>query len=248
VYVKLFIVLYGLIRLLSPKQTPEKTMSEIVELPSYKKDVKNLISELQGVFPAEKLAVFNNDAAQLGKDHSSPLKIARGDKAPNFKLPNAFNKIVDLSALLLKGPVVLTFYRGVWCPYCNLQLKMFQQILPEIKKRGASLVAISPMNPDNSIATIEASELEFEVLSDDKNRVARQFTSVFKNADEPIQAMSDLGFDFYSFYDDNSAELPVSATFVIDQDAHVLFAKSEGGDYRQRVEPKEIVDILNTLG
>jgi len=222
-------------------------MSEILEIPSYKKEVENLISELQGVFPPEKLAVFNTDAAQLGQEHSSPLKIARGDMAPNFKLPNAFNKILELSALLVKGPVVLTFYRGVWCPYCNLQLKMFQQILPEIKNCGASLVAISPMTPDSSKATIETSELEFEVLSDDKNRVARQFTSVFKNADEPIQAMSDLGFDFYSFYDNQSAELPVSATFVIDRDARVLFAKSEGGDYRQRVEPREIVDVLRTI-
>ncbi len=226
------------------KQTLENLMSKTAQLPSYKTEVTTLISQLKGMFPEDKFTVFNHDAEQLEQTHQSPLKLNSGDTAPDFALPNAAGESIHLSKLIAKGPVVITFYRGVWCPYCNLQLKLFQQILPDIKKAGAQLVAISPMNPDNSKATIEASELEFEVLSDIGNKVARQYTRVFKNADAPIQAMRDLGYDFFSFYDDESAELPVSATFIITQDGTISFAESAGGDYRKRVEPKAILEAL----
>ncbi|HHJ35796.1 MAG TPA: AhpC/TSA family protein [Gammaproteobacteria bacterium] len=217
------------------------------KIPSYKEDVAELIGQLKGMFPEDKFAVFNNDARQLEQTHVSPLRIKRGDTAPDFTLPNAEGKPVSLQSVLAKGPLVLTFYRGVWCPYCNLHLKLLQQILPEIRAAGASLMAISPMNPDNSKGTVETNELKFEVLSDAGNQVSRQYTTVFKNADEPIAAMSDLGYDFYSFYDDRSAELPVSATFVVASDGQVVFAESEGGDYRKRTEPVVILDALNSL-
>ncbi|VAW72422.1 AhpC/Tsa family protein GSU0066 [hydrothermal vent metagenome] len=214
---------------------------------SYQQDVETLIGQLKGMFPEDKFAVFNHDAQQLAAAHTSPLVAKPGDRARDFSLPNAHGNQVRLQALIEQGPLVLTFYRGVWCPYCNLYLKLLQQILPQIKQAGGSMVAISPMNPDNSKATIETSELEFEVLSDIGNKVARQYTRVFKNADEPIKAMSELGYDFYSFYDDKAPELPVSATFIIAPDGIIKFAESEGGDYRKRTEPEKILDILKTM-
>jgi peroxiredoxin len=188
--------------------------------------------------------VFNNDALRLAEKYPSPLKLHKGDKAPLFSLPNATGKIISIENLLQQGPVVLTFYRGVWCPYCNLQLKNYQLILPQIKEAGASLVAISPMTPDQSLSMQEANALQFEVLSDVGNHVARQYTTVFKYSDASIQAMTDLGYDFFSFYEDDSAELPIPATFVIAKDKTILFAGSGGGDYRLRVEPKDILDAM----
>jgi peroxiredoxin len=140
--------------------------------------------------------------------------------------------------------VVLTFYRGVWCPYCSLHLKTYQQILPDIRAAGANLIAISPMTPDNTLSMQETNALQFEVLSDVGNQVARGYTTVFKNGDAPIQAMQDLGYDFFGFYGDASAELPVPATFVIAPDRSLLLAASGGGDYRERVEPQAILDAL----
>jgi len=214
---------------------------------SYQQDVEALIGQLKGMFPEDKFAVFNHDAQQLAATHTSPLVVKQGDRAADFSLPNANGNQVRLQDLIKQGPLVLTFYRGVWCPYCNLHLKLLQQVLPEIRQAGANLVAISPMNPDNSKGTIETSELEFEVLSDAGNQVARQYTRVFKNADEPIKAMSELGYDFYSFYDDRSAELPVSATFIIAPDGSIVFAESEGGDYRKRTEPEKILSALRSM-
>jgi len=213
--------------------------------PVYKVNVKDLINQLGNMIPEKQLAVFNNDVEQLADKYTSPLKLKKGEKAPLFSLPNAEDNTVNLEELLQHGPVVLIFYRGIWCPYCNLQLSNYQQILPQIKEAGATLVAVSPMTPDNSLSLVEKDRLQFEVLSDVGNKVARQFTTVFKNDNATIQAMQELGYDFRGFYGDDSDELPVPATFVIAQDRILLFASSGGGDYRERVEPQEILDVLS---
>ncbi|VAX01890.1 AhpC/Tsa family protein GSU0066 [hydrothermal vent metagenome] len=215
-------------------------------VPSYKNDVEQLVTQLTDMIPADKFAIFNKDAQQLATDHSSPLKLQQGDTAPEFSLPNASGKSISLSNLLQQGPVVVTFYRGVWCPYCNLQLKNYQQILPQLKAVGASLLAISPMTPDHSLSAQQTNELEFEVLSDIGNKVAVLFTTIFKNNAGPVQAMAEMGYDFNSFYSDETGEIPVPATFVIAQDATILLAHSAGGDYRKRTEAQAIIDVLNS--
>jgi len=219
-------------------------MNAITTPSTYKNEVTELIGQLEGMIPKEQFQTFDSDAKQLAASHDTPLRLNVGDKAPQFSLPNANGEQVNLANLLEEGSVVLTFYRGVWCPYCNLQLKLLQDALPQISAAGANLVAISPMNPDSSQGAVKENELSFEVLSDVGNNVARKFTTVFKNSDAAISAMGDLGYDFYSFYDDKSAELPVSAVFVIDKNGKVIFAKSEGGDYRERVEVQEILEVL----
>lgn len=219
-------------------------MSKPITVPSYKENLKGLIGQLEGMLPEAQFAVFNGDAAQLAKSYPNPLQLKVGDKAPSFTLPNATGQAVSSDTLLQEGPMVLTFYRGAWCPYCNLYLKNLQEILDQIKGAGASLVAISPQKPDHSLDMKEKNELAFEVLTDAGNHVARQFTTVFKNGEAPLQAMADLGYDFNSFYEDDSAEIPVPATFIIAKDGTVTFAASEGGDYRERVEPQAILAAL----
>ena len=214
---------------------------EKISIPSYKEGLNELRGQLKEMLPSNALTTFDNDATQLEKDHSSILKLNTGDMAPDFSLVNAIGETIRLNDLLQKGKVVLTFYRGSWCPYCNLQLSQYQQILNEINEKGASLVAISPQNPDASLGIKEKNELQFEVLSDNGNIVARKFTTVFKNGDSPIDAMTDLGYDYDGFYGDDSREIPVPAVFIIDQDRKIIFAKAEGGDYRNRVEPIEIL-------
>ncbi|MEO0340445.1 MAG: peroxiredoxin-like family protein, partial [Bacteroidota bacterium] len=161
--------------------------------------------------------------------------------------PNATGQLVDLANLIENGPVVLTFYRGSWCPYCNLMLNQYQQILPEIKALGAQLVAISAQHPDESLNITEKNNLQFEVLSDAANQVAKQYTTVFQYGETPLATMKELGYDFDSFYGDNSRSLPVPATFIIDRSGKITFAKSMGGDYRNRVEPNDILAALKAI-
>lgn len=214
------------------------------ETNSYQENLNELRTNLGLMLPKDALNVFDNDAKNLQENHNSILKLQVGDKAPDFSLSNATDDTTKLSELLKKGKVVLTFYRGSWCPYCNLQLAHYQKSLKEIHDLDAELVAISPQTPDESLNVKEKNELDFEVLSDNGNIVARKYTAVFKNADEPVNTMTELGFDFDAHYSDDSRELPIPAVFVIDKDATISFAKSLGGDYRNRVEVSEIINAL----
>ncbi|WP_291131669.1 peroxiredoxin-like family protein [Flavobacterium sp. UBA7682] len=222
-------------------------MSKTNQIPVYKDENTVLKSNLATMIPAELLNVFTSDAAQLGVTYSNPLKVAVGDKASLFSLTNAINKTVSLEELLKNGPVVITFYRGNWCPYCNLILNAYQRILPQIKELGANLIAISPQNPDSSLSMKEKQELQFEVLSDKGNEAAKHYTTIIKNSIEAIDSASKLGVDFYAHYDDQSRDIPIPAVFIINKEGIITFAKSEGGDYSLRIEPKEILDALKTL-
>ena len=219
-------------------------MSTQVKIPSYQEGLKDLQDNLAKVLPTEALTIFGNDAEQLKETHQNILKLKIGAQAPNFNLSNAAGETVSLNGLLQKGKVVLTFYRGSWCPYCNLQLNQYQQILDEIEELGAQLVAVSPQTPDESLNIKEKNELKFEVLSDNGNIVAKQFTTVFRNDNAPLNAMTDLGIDFDAHYSDDSKELPVPAVFIIEQDGTISFAKAIDGDYRNRVESSDIIEAL----
>jgi len=214
------------------------------KVPYYKEELKGLVEQLSGIIPEEQFEVFNQDANSLSKTYTNILQLKKGDTAPNFKLPNALGSEVSLSEVLQKKKVVLTFYRGTWCPYCNLALNSYQKILPKIQELGAEMIAISPQTPDHSLSIKEKNELAFEVLSDVGNKVARHFTTVFRNGEAPIQAMCQLGINFSDFYEDDSAEIPIPAVFIIGQDRTVLFAESVSGDYRERIEPQFILDAL----
>ena len=219
-------------------------MKEEKKIPSYNEEKLELQANLATMISKESLNVFNVDAAQLGLDIASPLKLSVGDRSPLFQLPNAVNKMISLQDLLNAGPVVITFYRGNWCPYCNIILNVYQRILPDIKALGANLIAISSQNPDSSLDMQTKHNLEFEVLSDKENQVAKQFTTIIQNSVAAIDEAQKLGVDFYSFYDDKSRDIPVPAVFIIDKNGTIIFAKSQGGDYRLRVEPAEILNAL----
>ncbi len=168
-----------------------------------------------------------------------------GDQAPGFTLENHSGESVSLSGLLEQGPVVLVWYRGGWCPYCNLTLAAYQQRLEEIRGLGATLVALSPELPDKSLSTAQKSELQFEVLSDVGNEVAREYGVVFKLT-EGVQANYEQAFVLSEFNGDDSGELPLAATYVIDRDGVIRWAFLDA-DYRNRAEPADVIKALQSL-
>jgi len=173
--------------------------------------------------------------------------LAVGDRAPGFTLPDALGRDVSLAELLSAGPVVLQFYRGEWCPYCNLHLRALQEALPEIRKRGASLVAISPQSPDHASSLTEQAELEFDVLSDVDQHVIRDYRLQFTlPADLQSVHLDALGLDLRAQSADGSWSLPVPATFVINADGRIAAASVEV-DYRARLEPALILEALDEL-
>lgn len=182
-------------------------------------------------------------AFHLGGSMGDILKLNVGDMAPPFILSNHLGYPVALSDLLRKSKVILTFFQGGWCPHCIRQLNEFQHSLGRIKAHQAKLVAVSPQTPDASLAMAEKEKLRLEILSDVGNEVARKFTTVFRCHDRS-NGRRPFGIDFYRYYGDDSREIPVPAVFVIQQNGHITFARSEGGDFRARVDLDMLLEEL----
>ncbi len=173
--------------------------------------------------------------------------VKAGDKAPDFSLPDALGNTVSLYEELEKGPVIVTWYRGSWCPFCNIQLHDYQKSLSEIHAAGAQLFAVSPELPDSSLSWKEKNELEFFVLSDLHNDVARQYEIVFRIPDAIASSYRKGGrIDLTKFNDDDSLELPLAVTYVIGTNGMVEYAFLDA-DWRKRAETSEVVGVVKRL-
>lgn len=203
---------------------------------------KGLLSQV----PEETLKSIFAATDKLVKSGLAEKALKKGNQAPAFSLPNAKEELVSSSELLKKGPLVLNFYRGGWCPYCDLELRAYQKILPEIEKLGAQLIAISPNLPDKSLSTGEKNSLDFGVLSDVENKVARKFGLVFTLAEELRPIYKQFGFDIPGDNGDDSYEIPIPATYVVDSNGAIILAYVDA-DYTKRLEPAEVIKTLKTL-
>ena len=168
--------------------------------------------------------------------HVIGLKV--GELAPNFELPNPFGKLISLSDCLTSGPVILKFYRGEWCPICNLDLREIQKYVDQFNQFGAKIVAISPQKPDDALTMTQKNELGFEVLSDSNQEVIKAYNLQFDPGQDYLQRR-----DISVLNGDGSTTLPVPATFVIDQNFKVIGSHVEA-NYTERMSPDEIVRIL----
>lgn len=197
-------------------------------------------------FPAEKAAIMARADDELAASQIVKSALKTGDKAPLFSLPDASGKPVALADLLKQGPTVVVFYRGGWCPYCNLELRAYQRMLPEIRKAGGQLVAISPQAPDTSMLTAEKNALEYAVLSDVNTDAAKGFGILFTLPDYLQKLYSSLGHGMDVVNANGQWTLPLPATYVIGQDG-VIAAHHVDTDYRKRMEPQTALDALKKL-
>ncbi|MCB4799895.1 peroxiredoxin-like family protein [Neotamlana laminarinivorans] len=183
--------------------------------------------------------------AKAFEEGADALKV--GEKAPDFNLPNAKGDTISLYNLLNNGPVVLTFYRGSWCPYCNLQLRALQAKLNEIEDLGATLVAVSPEVPDGSLTENEISNMEFTVLSDQDAKTAKNYGVAWEVPEFLMEHMRvDRNLDLKKINNGNSNVLPIPGTFIINKHGIVTW-NYVNVDYRTRSEPDEIIEALKAL-
>ena len=195
--------------------------------------------------PAERQQMMLQHIQELRDGAISKTMLKVGDQAPDIVLPDAKGTTVDVGALLKQGPVILTFYRGGWCPFCNFELRAYQQILPEIAAAGALLVAISPEKPDETVSTAEKNALTFHVLSDVGQKIGRAFGLVYEFSDELRTVYDGFSLDIPAR---NGAPgewaLPVSATYVIGRDRTIIYANTDV-DYRDRADPHDVLEALS---
>lgn len=214
-------------------------MSLKIQLSKIKKqNLANLPEEVSAVMLAETKRLSESELAEKAPK--------AGEKLRNFTLSNQLGDQRSLAELRKTGPVVITFYRGGWCPYCNLELRAYQEVLPEIKAAGAKLIAITPEHPDESLSTAEKNELEFEVLSDLNSDYAREIGLVFTLPEELRLIYDDFGINIEKHNGVGQFDLPLAATFVVDVDGTIACADVEV-DYTLRTEPTDVVKALESL-
>ena len=197
--------------------------------------------------PAEVLDVFNRSIEDFLDQGVPTDSIKAGDVLEPFTLDDATGTPVSLDRIVKSGPAVIVFYRGGWCPYCNLALRTYQQeLLPQLAAFDARLIAISPQPPDESLSTVERAALEFTVLSDPGSRLADRLGIAFEQADDVLAAQRTLGLDLTKVNAEGAVRLPRPTVLVVDQDRIVRYVDVQP-DYTARTEVADIVAALTDL-
>lgn len=197
--------------------------------------------------PAAAVEIMHRATAELVESgaHFNALKI--GDRAPRFTLSDVDGESYSSAALLAQGPLVLSFYRGFWCPYCNIELEALQDALSDIENRGATLLAISPQTSANNRRAIREKQLTFPILSDHGNEVAAEFGLRFKLPDYLVSLYRDaFGNDLAVANGEPSWTLPMPARYVIDQAGFIAYA-AVNPDFTERPDPSELLPVLDRL-
>jgi len=209
-------------------------------------DIKAFQDQMLPTVPEDMLNTMMTELEALIATGIAEKAKNKGDKFPAFALPNANNETHTLQDFLTNGPLVISFYRGAWCPYCNLEINALQKRLPDITASGGQLIAISPQIPDKSVDQISNSQLTFEVLSDVGNKLAKECGLVFTLPESLRPIYEAWQIDIPGHNADSSFELPIPATYIIDIHSNIRYAHVEM-DYTKRLEPDIIIEQLKLL-
>ena len=232
------------------------TQPGFATIDSLNKHLWNARDAFNSVAPTEVVQMIEAGATKIEALDIVSKALKAGDQFPDFILPNQHNQARRLSEYLSKGPLVITMYRGQWCPYCNLQLATYREHLSEFTARGATLVAISPEKPDSStsidlppnvaVEMVQKHDLPFDVLFDQGNRLAKQLGIVFTLPEEHQQVLQGFDVPIEAANGDNSYAFPDPATYVLKQDGIISWAFLPN-NYRKRAEVSAIVAALEQL-
>lgn len=209
-------------------------------------ELRSFYDSRQAEMPDHIREIMSRASRELAESGQAAQALTVGDTAPDFTLPAADGGTVRLSTLLESGPVVLTFYRGAWCPYCNLALRALQERVDDMTERGARLVAVSPQIADESLSLVQKHELTFDVLSDIGSDTAKQYGLAFDLPEELAAVYDDFGMDLQRVNAGHARTLPLPATYVIAPDGTIRWA-FVNTDYTTRAEPADIIAALDSL-
>jgi peroxiredoxin len=213
---------------------------------SFTRDLDQLRRQTRNQTPPEALSVQDRAVSELEESGIGEKSLGIGELAPDFRLPTIWGNSVTLSDTLKEHPVVLSFYRGSWCPYCSLELEALEDNATSIREAGAILYNISPQSTAISLSMAEKLNLKIPLLSDKGNRVGREYGIVYKLPASLIDLFKGTGLDLELYNEDSTFELPLPATFVIDRSRRVRLAYKET-DYSKRLDPELIVAFLQEL-
>jgi len=208
------------------------------------RSLRDIFKERKGLIaryvPQETQSVHTRVIDELKRAHLAQNSLAVGSEAPGFELNDHNGKLISSADRLRRARLVICFFRGRWCPFCVGQLEAMNLIAPQIEASAASLLAISPQTVQQSFFMADQHKLRFPLLSDANNNIARQFGLIYRVPEEQ-QAIYRKAFVNLPFANgDNSWELPIPATFILETDGRILY-RSTDEDYTERAEPSEIL-------
>jgi len=213
----------------------------------------SLQTELDAFHAAWKQRAGGDVVATIAADNEALLRsglaeraLQAGAKFPDLTLANARGGQTRIYDVLARGPLVVTFYRGGWCPYCNLELRAYQSALGAIRALGAELIAISPEAPDHTLSTAAKNDLKFEILSDVSGALEDALGIRFDLSDPIVALYKRFGNDLPAHNGDGRWSLPVPATYVLDRDGRIVLAFVDP-DYRRRLEPATALAALRKI-
>lgn len=192
--------------------------------------------------PADKWAVMEKSTRELQEQSLSLRALKVGDTLPVFTLSDVNHIKVSLNDFL-EDFIVISFYRGRWCPFCNFELKALQGVIPQLQQLNSALVAISPETPDNSLTTAQKNELEFTVLSDINNEYAKSLGLVFQLPEDLRAVYHSFNLDIPKHNQNNDYELPMPATYIVNKSREIIYAFVPE-DYTERLAPELILETL----
>lgn len=196
--------------------------------------------------PEAAFEAFARSTQELIDSGQAERAIKAGDTVPDFVLTDSDRNEVALRDLLAKGPVVLTFYRGVWCPYCNIELQALEEVAADIRARGATLVAISMQGASDSRKSQRDNKLSFPILTDQNGELAKQFGIRWTLQDYVIPIHEGFGVELPRIHGDGQWNLPMPARYVVGTDGTVAYAEVNP-DYTRRPEPADLFPVLDKL-
>ena len=196
--------------------------------------------------PAVAIEAFHRSIHELIQNKSAEQALQAGDRAPEFRLFDSDGNLVSSRALLNKGPLVVTFYRGVWCPYCNFDLQALEEVADEIRSRGASLLAISQQGALSSRKSKRDNNLSYPILIDQGGKLAQSYDLRWTLPSYLIEVFKMFKVDLLKIHHDDKWTLPMPARYIIDRDGIIAYAEVNP-DYTQRPEPSDLFPILDQL-
>ncbi|MBI1213286.1 MAG: redoxin domain-containing protein [Alphaproteobacteria bacterium] len=210
------------------------------------KSLADKLAEIRARSSDRITGINNHLVERLVAAETAQQALKAGDKCPDFALPTAEGEFARVSELLQAGPVVLSFYRGQWCPFCSAELEALHVATPDIHARGAKLVAITPEAGGLAAKVKRERNFGFDILCDLDNGVALQFGLVFRVPDDAVSFFTDVKNDLPTIYDNDSWFLPIPATYIVARDGTIAHAYVNP-DFRYRLDPGEIVRVLSDL-
>lgn len=208
-----------------------------------KQQIDELNENLAKQLPKEVLELFGKSIQDLKVKNIEGRSIGTGEMFPDFSLPNTNDEVVELNKLLQNGKVIIAFFRGSWCPYCNLELKALQNNLKRIKDKNVTLVAISPQTSNYSEEFKTNHNLDFELLTDKNNSLAKQLGIAFELQNYVIPIYHSMGIELSAYNGNANNELPVPVIFVLDTNARITY-RFVDTNYMNRIDIQELINQL----